>query len=98
MQSIVRRTSGWTIVVTVLTRSILPNVKDEPRPGLARLVLLGARGVTAPVVGSGALLAPFHSIEIESQANLLAMATNKLIDRRTPSGLVMLAQLEPSPI
>src|SRR5438876_1410719 len=35
---------------------ILANVKDEPRPGLARLVLLGARGVTAPVVGSGALL------------------------------------------
>ena len=34
---------------------VLPNVKDEPRPGLARLVLLGARDVTAPVVGSGAL-------------------------------------------
>ena len=31
---------------------ILPNVKDEPRPWLARLVLLGARGVTAKVVGS----------------------------------------------
>ena len=35
----------------------LPNVQDEPRPWLARLVLLGARGVTAMVVGSGALLA-----------------------------------------
>ena len=34
----------------------MPNVQDEPRPGLARLVLLGARGVTVPVVGSGALL------------------------------------------
>src|SRR5215216_7869429 len=33
-----------------------PNVQDEPRPWLARLVLLGARGVTAMVVGSGALL------------------------------------------
>jgi hypothetical protein len=35
---------------------ILPNVQDEPRPWLARLVLLGARDVTAMVVGSGALL------------------------------------------
>ncbi len=35
---------------------ILPNVKDEPRPRLARAVLLGARIVTAVVVGSGALL------------------------------------------
>ena len=33
----------------------LPNVKGEPRPGLARLVRLGARGVTVPVVGSDAL-------------------------------------------
>ena len=33
-----------------------PNVKDEPRPWLARAVLLGARVVTAMVVGSGALL------------------------------------------
>jgi len=33
----------------------LPNVQDEPRPWLARLVLLGARGVTAMVVGSGVL-------------------------------------------
>jgi hypothetical protein len=39
----------------------LPNVKDEPRPGLARAVLLGARVVTAPVVGSGALLGGFES-------------------------------------
>jgi hypothetical protein len=35
----------------------LPNVQDEPRPWLARLVLLGARDVTAVVVGSSALLA-----------------------------------------
>ena len=34
----------------------LPNVQDEPRPWLARAVLLGARIVTAMVVGSGALL------------------------------------------
>jgi hypothetical protein len=33
-----------------------PNVQDEPRPWLARAVLLGARIVTAMVVGSGALL------------------------------------------
>jgi hypothetical protein len=36
-----------------------PNVQDEPRPWLARAVLLGARIVTAMVVGSGALLAVF---------------------------------------
>src|SRR5688572_15972774 len=34
----------------------LANVQDEPRPRLARSVLLGARIVTAVVVGSGALL------------------------------------------
>ena len=38
------------------TRLVPPNVKDEPRPWLARAVLLGARIVTAMVVGSGALL------------------------------------------
>jgi hypothetical protein len=38
---------------------LLPNVQDEPRPCLARSVLLGARDVTAMVVGSGALLALF---------------------------------------
>ena len=32
---------------------LLPNVQDEPRPQLARSVLLGARSVTAVVVGSG---------------------------------------------
>jgi hypothetical protein len=37
----------------------LPNVQDEPRPWLARLVLLGARGVTAMVVGSGVLFGFF---------------------------------------
>src|SRR5688572_9409230 len=38
---------------------LLPNVQDEPRPWLARAVLLGARVVTAMVVGSGALLGMF---------------------------------------
>src|SRR5688572_23860121 len=38
---------------------LLPNVQDEPRPWLARAVLLGARIVTAMVVGSGALLGRF---------------------------------------
>src|ERR1044071_8924100 len=37
----------------------LPNVQDEPRPWLARAVLLGARIVTAMVVGSGALFGFF---------------------------------------
>ena len=32
--------------------SDVPNVQDEPRPQLARSVLLGARSVTAVVVGS----------------------------------------------
>ena len=36
--------------------AVRPNVQDEPRPRLARAVLLGARIVTAVVVGSGALL------------------------------------------
>ena len=37
--------------------SDVPNVQDEPRPQLARSVLLGARSVTAVVVGSSAWLA-----------------------------------------
>ena len=37
--------------------------KDEPRPWLARLVLLGARDVTAMVVGSGALLGSLVRME-----------------------------------
>src|SRR5215204_7771110 len=50
---------------------ILPNVKDEPRPGLARAVLLGARVVTAPVVGSGALFgAPVSNEDEPSSACL----------------------------
>src|SRR5215204_821666 len=44
-------------------RKILPNVQDEPRPWLARLVLLGARDVTAMVVGSGALLGRLDCVE-----------------------------------
>jgi hypothetical protein len=40
------------------------NVQDEPRPWLARLVLLGARDVTAMVVGSGALLGVFRFINV----------------------------------
>src|SRR5690349_20856656 len=39
----------------------LANVQDEPRPWLARAVLLGARIVTAMVVGSGALLGCFSA-------------------------------------
>jgi len=35
---------------------LLPNVQDEPRSSLARLVLLGARDVTAKIVGSSAWL------------------------------------------
>src|SRR5688500_11525585 len=44
------------INITTRIFMTLPNVQDEPRPWPARLVLLGARGVTAMVVGSGALL------------------------------------------
>jgi hypothetical protein len=42
--------------VALVPFDLLPNVQDEPRPRLARAVLLGARIVTAVVVGSGALL------------------------------------------
>jgi hypothetical protein len=43
-----------------------PNVKDEPRPRLARAVLLGARIVTAVVVGSGAL---FGALDFAKEVN-----------------------------
>src|SRR5215204_6294773 len=43
----------------------LSNVQDEPRPWLARAVLLGARIVTAMVVGSGALLGLFMINTVE---------------------------------
>ena len=39
---------------TILASFILANVQDEPRPSLARFVRLGARNVTARVVGSSA--------------------------------------------
>ena len=42
--------------------TMMPNVQDEPRPWLARALLLGARIVTAMVVGSGALLGLFPFI------------------------------------
>jgi hypothetical protein len=38
---------------------LLPNVKSEPRAWLAQFVLLGARNVTAMLVGSTALLGSF---------------------------------------
>jgi len=45
---------------------ILPNVKDEPRSRLARAVLLGARIVTAVIVGSGALLGRLFSTGLKN--------------------------------
>ena len=58
------------------------NVQDEPRPWLARAVLLGARIVTAMVVGSGALL------------GRLAKDFSKCVNRRFPQnrriGLILL--------
>src|SRR5215211_6873383 len=45
-------------------RAVSPNVQDEPRPWLARSVLLGARIVTATVVGSGALLGIFEGASL----------------------------------
>src|SRR5437762_7885649 len=58
VEEIRRSTSrfGPSAINVILPICILPNVQDEPRPWLARLVLLGARDVTAMVVGSGALL------------------------------------------
>jgi hypothetical protein len=49
------------------------NVQDEPRPWLARLVLLGARDVTAMVVGSGALLARFSERFINLSVDFLGI-------------------------
>ena len=51
----VRSESLANCSLTGASRKLLANVKDEPRPWLARAVLLGARIVTAMVVGSGAL-------------------------------------------
>jgi len=49
--------SSWPGLLGLRPRGFAsPNVQDEPRPWLARLVLLGARDVTAMVVGSSALL------------------------------------------
>jgi hypothetical protein len=47
--------------VNCLIGAVRPNVQDEPRPWLARSVLLGARIVTATVVGSGALFGGLSS-------------------------------------
>jgi hypothetical protein len=57
------------------TPEVLPNVQDEPRPWLARAVLLGARIVTAMVVGSGALLGclGFGHDRLPSKLNLRSM-------------------------
>src|SRR5689334_19298963 len=53
---------------SLVAREVLPNVQDEPRPWLARAVLLGARIVTAMVVGSGALLGFSFIVEERSTA------------------------------
>jgi len=58
LRQIVRTTTGEKCEYQK-PRLNLPNVKDEPRPWLARLVLLGAQGVTARVVGSSAWLGGF---------------------------------------
>jgi hypothetical protein len=49
------RNAGRKNAVFVGHANFLPNVQDEPPPQPARLVLLGARDVTAVVVGSGGL-------------------------------------------
>ena len=57
-----RTITGTRTRPTPSQKNIMPNVQDEPRPWPARLVLLGARGVTAMVVGSGALLGRFSLV------------------------------------
>src|SRR5687767_8349700 len=57
--------------IWIRRRMFLPNVQDEPRPWLARLVLLGARDVTAMVVGSGALFGALVSDEDEPSSAYL---------------------------
>jgi hypothetical protein len=57
----------------------LPNVQDEPRPWLARLVLLGARDVTAMVVGSGALLG---RLALGDKCRISNLRSRRLLTRR----------------
>jgi hypothetical protein len=73
----------------------LANVQDEPRPWLARLVLLGARGVTAMVVGSGALLG-FCSIVIEPRRNdslVLTLALQPILQITDGNGQLVIIKL-----
>ena len=51
--------SQMAFATTLGTAILLPNVQGEPRSWLARLVLLGARGVTAKFVGSSAWFGSF---------------------------------------
>src|SRR5436309_15875447 len=63
--------------------NFLANVKDEPRPWLARAVLLGARLVTAMVVGSGALLGVFlGAIDSKLVSEKLSERFNRFFERR----------------
>src|SRR5688500_9371903 len=70
------------------TPSFLANVQDEPRPWPARLVLLGARGVTAMVVGSGALLGFFFismdDVQIRLRSNRATHPTPKRPENSAP--------------
>ena len=71
-------TNRRSLFRTILTQLSLPNVQDEPRPWLARAVLLGARIVTAMVVGSGALLGfwDFDRMSIDSNSHTIGQPLN----------------------
>jgi hypothetical protein len=73
-----------------LAHEILPNVQDEPRPWLARLVLLGARDVTAMVVGSGALFGSFLARTNENPFHIATMsvAKTRMNDQTRSAGLL----------
>lgn len=74
--------SSWTSP----SLSLLPNVQDEPRPWLARAVLLGARIVTAMVVGSGAFLVRRKNVLSHTNSNVnLPPALNISLSCKTRS-------------
>ena len=68
------------------SRGLVANVQDEPQPWLARAVLLGARDVTAMVVGSGALL-----------GGLASSGPNSFSDVGRPSGSILLISFSQTP-
>ena len=64
----------------------LPNVQDEPRPWLARSVRLGARSVTAKVVGSSVWFGSVRK-NIKCGTDLEVWKTVTILSRKDNRGL-----------